>query len=183
VALVASALLRRPERPMVLADLALPRDVDPDVASLPGAHLVDLEGLGRDLAGTGVAADLRAVRGIVAEELAAHAASLRAADVAPTVVALRAQARHVVETEMRRLDQRVDLAPQARAEVDRAVHRIVEKLLHTPTVRVKELAEAPGGVGYAAALRALFDLEVGGGARVGEAPLSGTVADAVGRLP
>ncbi|WP_432486342.1 glutamyl-tRNA reductase [Kineococcus esterisolvens] len=186
VAVVASALLDRPHRPLLLADLALPRDIDPDVATLPGAHLVDLEGLGADLAGSAVADDLRAVRTIVAEEVAAYAASLRAADVAPTVVALRAQARHVVDTEMRRLTGRVELDDTTRAEVDRAVHRIVEKLLHTPTVRVKELAEAPGGVGYAAALRALFDLEVGGAARGGprvvDGPLSGTVAEAVGRL-
>ena len=185
VAVVASALLDRPARPLFLADLALPRDVDPDVATLPGASLVDLEGLGADLAGSAVAADLRAVRTIVAEEVAAHAASLRAADVAPTVVALRAQARHVVDTEMRRLAGRVDLDDATRAEVDRAVHRIVEKLLHTPTVRVKELAGGPGGVGYAAALRALFDLEVTSAGRTalpGDAPLSGTVADAVGRV-
>ncbi|WP_432573552.1 glutamyl-tRNA reductase [Kineococcus sp. SYSU DK005] len=186
VAVVASALLDRPQRPLFLADLALPRDIDPDVATLPGAHLVDLEGLGADLAGSAVADDLRAVRAIVTEEVAAYAASLRVADVAPTVVALRTQARHVVDTEMRRLAGRVDLDDAARAEVDRAVHRIVEKLLHTPTVRVKELAEAPGGAGYAAALRALFDLEVAGaagaGQRVGEAPLSGTVAEAVGRV-
>ncbi|WP_432491847.1 glutamyl-tRNA reductase [Kineococcus gypseus] len=187
VAVVASALLDRPHRPLLLADLALPRDVDPDVATLPGAHLVDLEGLGADLAGTAVADDLRAVRTIVTEEVAAYAASLRVADVAPTVVALRAQARHVVDTEMRRLAGRVELDDATRAEVDRAVHRIVEKLLHTPTVRVKELAEEPGGAGYAAALRALFDLEVVGGAagapRAGGAPLSGSVAEAVGRTP
>ncbi|MGI4895725.1 MAG: glutamyl-tRNA reductase [Janthinobacterium lividum] len=185
VAVVASALLDRPTRPLFLADLALPRDVDPDVSSLPGAHLVDLESLGADLASSAVAADLRAVRTIVAEEVAAYAASLRAADVAPTVVALREQARHVVDTEMRRLAGRVELDEATRSEVDRAVHRIVEKLLHTPTVRVKELAGDAGGVGYAAALRALFDLEVGGtgpGALPGEAPLSTTVADAVGRV-
>ncbi|MFB9377456.1 glutamyl-tRNA reductase [Kineococcus gynurae] len=182
VALVASALLDRPQRPLVLADLALPRDVDPDIATLPGAHLVDLEGLGHDLAATGVADDLRAVRAIVAEEVAAFAAARRAEDVAPTVVALRTQARHVVDTEMRRLEQRTALSEADRAEVDRAVHRIVEKLLHTPTVRVKELAEGPGGAGYAAALRALFDLEIAGGSRAGDAPLSGTVGDAVGRV-
>ncbi|WP_218885676.1 glutamyl-tRNA reductase [Kineococcus aurantiacus] len=183
VATVAAAVLDRPQRPLLVADLALPRDVQPDVGTLRGVHLVDLEGLGSDLASSAVAEDLCAVRAIVAEEVAAHAASLRAADVAPTVVALRAQARHVVEGEMRRLASRVDLDDATRAEVDRAVHRIVEKLLHTPTVRVKELAEAPGGVGYAAALRTLFDLEVGPtGALPGDAPLSGTVADAVGRV-
>jgi len=185
VATVAAALLDRPERPIFLADLALPRDVHPDVATLRGAHLVDLEGLGADLAGSAVADDLRAVRAIVSEEVAGHAASLRAADVAPTVVALRTQARHVVEAEMRRLAGRVQLDDTVRAEVDLTVHRIVEKILHTPTVRMKELARESGGAGYAAALRALFDLEIGSTGPVtlpGDAPLSGTVAEAVGRV-
>ncbi|PPK93500.1 glutamyl-tRNA reductase [Kineococcus xinjiangensis] len=180
-ATVSAGLPGRDGRPLVLVDLALPRDIDPAVAELPGVHLVGLEALGADLAGAGIGADLRSVRQIVAEEVAAYAAARRAADVAPTVVALRAQARHVAEVELRRLEQRTrGLDPVLRAEVERTVHRIVDKLLHTPTVRVKELAEEPDGAGYAAALRALFDLDVTAVARVGEAPLSGTVADAVG---
>ena len=180
---MSAALASRAGRPLVLVDLALPRDVDPAVADLPGVVLVGLEALGADLAGADAGADLRAVRQIVAEEVAAWTAARRAAEVAPTVVALRAQARHVAEVELRRLEQRTrGLEPALRAEVERTVHRIVDKLLHTPTVRVKELAEEPEGAEYAAALRALFDLDVTAAARVGDTPLSGTVAGAVGHV-
>ncbi|GAB7192630.1 glutamyl-tRNA reductase [Kineococcus sp. NUM-3379] len=184
-ATVSAALGARAGRPLVLVDLALPRDVDPAVADLPGVVLVGLEVLGADLAGADAGADLRAVRQIVAGEVAAWTAARRAAEVAPTVVALRAQARHVAEVELRRLEQRTrGLDPALRAEVERTVHRIVDKLLHTPTVRVKELAEEPQGAEYAAALRTLFDLDldVTAAARVGETPLSGTVAGAVGHV-
>jgi glutamyl-tRNA reductase len=82
--------------------------------------------------------------------------------VAPTVAALRSHAADVVAGELTRLDQRLpDLDDQARAEVQLAVHRIVEKLLHTPTVRVKELAVGGQGDDYAQALRQLFDLKPG----------------------
>jgi glutamyl-tRNA reductase len=66
----------------------------------------------------------------------------------------------VVETELARLDARLPgLDSGTRAEVSRAVHRVVQTLLHAPTVRVKQLAERPGGDAYADALRELFDLD------------------------
>jgi glutamyl-tRNA reductase len=81
--------------------------------------------------------------------------------VAPRVDARGARPREVVDAELARLAGRLpDLDPGVRAEVERTVHRVVEKLLHTPTVRVKQLATAPGGDAYADALRALFDLEI-----------------------
>jgi glutamyl-tRNA reductase len=81
--------------------------------------------------------------------------------VAPTVSALRTQAAEVVDAELLRLSARLpDLDARARTEVARTVRRVVDKLLHEPTVRVKELASAPGGVDYADALRALFGLGI-----------------------
>jgi len=156
---VAASLAARDGAAQVFVDLALPRDVDPDVATLPGAHLLGLEELGHALAAEGLGADLATVRALVAAEVAAYLAGLRAQQVAPTVVALRAHARSVVEAELARLSTRLpDLDDKARAEVAQAVHRVVEKLLHTPTVRVKELAGQPRGGQYAAVLRELFDL-------------------------
>ncbi|MGZ4604104.1 MAG: glutamyl-tRNA reductase, partial [Kineosporiaceae bacterium] len=140
--------------------LALPRDVEPGAAGIPGVHVVDLETLSRDLAGSGRAELIEQARTIVAQEVAAYLTERRAQAVAPTVIALRARAREVVEAELARLDGRVpDLDPTVRAEIELTVHRVVEKLLHTPTVRIKELAGAPGGDAYADALRALFDLD------------------------
>lgn len=156
---VARAGGRRNGRPQVFVDLAVPRDVPPEVAELPGVTVVDLEQLAHELAADGPAPGLDDVRSIIAGETAAFLAAQRAESVAPTVVALRAHARGVVEAELARLDSRLgDIDERLRAEVAQTVHRVVEKLLHTPTVRVKELAGGPDGAGYAQALRALFDL-------------------------
>jgi len=159
--LAASAAAVRGGRPQVYLDLALPRDVDPAASEVPGVEILDLEDLGRDLAAATGSEHVEQARAIVAQEVADYLTARRAESVAPTVVALRARAREVVEAELARLTGRLpDLAPEVRAEVERTVHRVVEKLLHTPTVRVKELATAPGGDAYADALRALFDLSV-----------------------
>ena len=78
----------------------------------------------------------------------------------PTVVALRAKAAKVVDAELTRLAGRlVGTASHELDEIAQAMRRVVEKLLHAPTVRVKELAGSPGGDAYAAALRELFDLD------------------------
>src|SRR5439155_17572181 len=87
-------------------------------------------------------------------------ASQRSAEVTPTVTALRRRAAEVVEAEMMRLDSRLPALDAAvRAELAKTVRRVVDKLLHTPTVRVKELASGPAGAGYADALRELFQLD------------------------
>ena len=104
--------------------------------------------------------DVAAVRAIVAEELAARISARHAARVSPTVVALRAKAAEVVEAELDRLTGKLGpLDERAKAEISRAMQRVVGKLLHAPTVRVKELAGSPGGDSYEAALRVLFDLD------------------------
>jgi glutamyl-tRNA reductase len=145
--------------PRVFVDLALPRDVDPAVAALDGVTVIDLEQLGRDLNAGHLSGDLDDVRALVSDEVALYLADQRAKEVAPTVVALRAMAHTVVETELRRLESRVGaVEPAVLAELERTVHRVVEKLLHQPTVRVKELAAEPGGDSYAEALRLLFNL-------------------------
>jgi glutamyl-tRNA reductase len=164
---VAAALAARAPggRPLVLLDLALPRDVDPEAAGLAGADVNDLELLGNagapGLAGTAAAEeDVAAVWRIIADEFAAQASADRAARVAPTVVALRAKAAEVVDAELARLDGRMTgLDSRARDEVAQAMRRIADKLLHAPTVRVKELAGSPDGDSYETALRVLFDLD------------------------
>jgi glutamyl-tRNA reductase len=146
--------------PLVVCDLGLPRDVDPFVATLPGVTLVDLETLQRRLAGAPVALDSQRAKQIVAEGVRDYLAGQRSAEVTPTVTALRRRAAEVVDTELLRLDSRLpDLDDSVRAELARTVRRVVDKLLHTPTVRVKELASSPGGAGYADALRELFGLD------------------------
>ena len=147
--------------PLVLLDLAIPRDVDPTVADLPGVMYVDIERLGASLRGGPTALDVDAADFIVAAEVEAFLTWLRSADVAPAVAALRARAEEVVSTELNRLVQRrPDLTEDQRADIAQAIHRVVQRLLHSPTVRVRELAAGPDGDRYAELLRELFDLEV-----------------------
>ena len=165
--------------PQVLIDLALPRDVAPDVADLPGVHVVGLAELGEALATDSTfAPHVKAVRDLVVAEVAAYLAYRRAHEVAPTVAALRSRAADVVAAELSRLDQRLpeDLSKNTRAEIQLAVHRVVEKLLHTPTVRVKELAGDEKSGEYTQALRELFDLGPDDVAAVSAVPESGAVA-------
>jgi glutamyl-tRNA reductase len=152
----------RTGRPLHAIDLAVPRDVAPDVAALPGVDVIDLERLGHELrAPAGLAADRLAVEEIVAGEVETFLGWLRGSDVAPTVAALRARADELVSAELNRLvTRRPELSDEQRAEVAHAVHRIVQRLLHEPTVRVRELAAAPGGDRYADLVRELFNLEI-----------------------
>ncbi|WP_396446271.1 glutamyl-tRNA reductase [Actinomadura sp.] len=143
-------------------DLALPHDVERAVRDLDGVELAGLDDLRteQEAAKAIGPAAVDAVRRIVCEEVEAFLSAARAAAVAPTVVALRSMAAEVVDAELSRLAGRLpDLGDRARGEIEQTVRRVVDKLLHAPTVRVKELASAPGGDSYADALRELFDLD------------------------
>ncbi|MFE2537194.1 glutamyl-tRNA reductase [Streptomyces sp. NPDC059371] len=150
----------RPAPVLALLDLAMPRDIDAAAHRLLGVRFVDLETLAEASADAPMAADVDQVRRIVSDEVAAFGAAQRAAHITPTVVALRAMAADVVANEITRLDGRLpDLDDKQRGEITQTVRRVVDKLLHAPTVRVKQLAAEPGGAGYADALRTLFDLD------------------------
>ncbi|MFI7317621.1 glutamyl-tRNA reductase [Streptomyces venezuelae] len=145
---------------LALLDLAMPRDIDAAVHRIDGVRLVDIESLAEASADAPMADDVEKVRGIVHDEVAAFGAAQRAAHITPTVVALRTMAADVVAGEMARLEGRLPgLEDKQRAEITQTVRRVVDKLLHAPTVRVKQLASEPGGAGYADALRTLFDLD------------------------
>jgi glutamyl-tRNA reductase len=158
-AAVAAALAQR-ETPLVICDLGLPKDVAPEVADLPGVHVVDLASLRARLAESDVGAGVAGAEQLVSDAVAEYLAAQRSAAVTPTVTALRKRAGEMVDAELLRMDARLpDLDPQARAELSKTVRRVVDKLLHTPTVRVKELSRGPGGADYADALRELFALD------------------------
>ncbi len=149
----------RTDRPLVVLDLALPRDVSPEVSERAGVTYVDIDAL-RSGGAMVSDDDVRAATAIVTEELGRYLGEQQKLAVAPTVTALRARANQVIEAELSRLDGKLPgLDPQVRGELADTVRRAVEKLLHAPTVRVKELASLPGGDQYASALRELFDLD------------------------
>jgi glutamyl-tRNA reductase len=148
------------ESPLAIIDLALPHDIDPTSADLDGVYLHSLATLAEEVNSGGTGLNIAAVKDIVAQEIAAFLTARRTASVTPTVVALRSMATEVVEAEMTRLMTRLpDLTPAIRDEVEQAVRRVAEKLLHQPTVRVKELANESGAVSYATALAELFSLD------------------------
>jgi glutamyl-tRNA reductase len=156
---VAAAITRRSGRHLVVCDLGLPRNVDPDVAELPGVTVVDLAALQERLALRAPGEAVAEAQELVAHEAQAFLVAQRSAEVNPTLTALRRRASDVVDAELLRLSGRLpDLDPQVREEVIRTVHRVVHKLLHTPTVQVKRLAGGPDGASYARALRELFEL-------------------------
>ncbi|RDB47967.1 glutamyl-tRNA reductase, partial [Tsukamurella tyrosinosolvens] len=147
---------------LVVCDLGLPRDVDPAVAGLPGVAVIDIDALSREPGTQAAEEDAEKARRIVSDELAEYLSAQRSAEVTPTVTALRRRAAEVVEAELLRLDSRLpSLEGTDRDEVAQTVRRVVDKLLHAPTVRVKQLAATPGGDSYAEALRELFELKPG----------------------
>lgn len=174
----------RPEPVLFLLDLAMPRDIDAAAHRLAGVRLVDIESLADASADAPMAADVDQVRRIVSDEVAAFGAAQRAARITPTVVALRTMAADVVAGEIARLEGRLPgLDDKHRAEITQTVRRVVDKLLHAPTVRVKQLAAEPGGAGYADALRTLFDLEPETVASVSRAEESTEMQNARNRGP
>lgn len=165
-AIVAAAMDRRGAGgdPLVLLDLAMPHDIDRAVADIDNVRLFGMDDIKDNPAPgeSGWTDAIRAVRAIVDEEFAGYLSARRAAHVAPTVVALREKAAQVVDAELTRLAGRLSgdgISDHALDEMAQTVHRVVDKLLHAPTVRIKELAGAPGGEDYADALRVLFDLD------------------------
>jgi glutamyl-tRNA reductase len=156
-------------RPLAVIDLAMPHDVDRQVGNLHGVRLWGLAELQeqadqeQDGAPDEATGPLREVQDLVTAEVAAYLAARRMQTVAPTVTALRRRAAEVVDGELDRLRRRLpDLAEEHEHEVRHALQRVVDKLLHTPTVRIKELAGSSDDArrgDYAAALRDLFDLD------------------------
>jgi glutamyl-tRNA reductase len=147
-------------RSMVLIDLALPRDIDPAVRDLDGVDLVDLVVLSSLTENAELAADVAQVRSIVEDEVRTFLAAKAASHITPTVVALRTMATDVVAAELARIESRLpDLSEDDLATVRKALHRVAEKLIHAPTVRVQQLIDGPAGLTYADALADLFALD------------------------
>ena len=163
----ADILEARPEgetRPMLLIDLALPRDIDPSVKDLAGIRCYDLDGLNATLEQNRARrmSCVPAVEAIVAEEADGFLRWLRARSAAPTVAQLHEKARCVAEQEMARTLRRLHSDDERLAhEIELMTHRIVMKLLHEPTVRLKAQAEGGDGVFYREAVEELFALDKG----------------------
>lgn len=147
--------------PTMLVDLSLPRDIDDAVTEREGVHLVNIESL-HDSLRDADSEDSRALvkaETIVREEVDAFSSEQRVREVAPAVTRLRRTANEVQEQELERLRARLpELSEEEFGQVARTVKRVVEKLLHTPTVKIKELAATSETVSVETAIEELFGL-------------------------
>lgn len=159
---VRKAMPNRNGRPLLFVDIAVPRDVDEAVDDLPGVQRFDIDDLQ-----TTVDANLAQrkaavpeVNTIIDEEGARFDEWLKARSVLPVLIALRSKAMRIAESELERgLHQLDQLDPTDQEKVSRLVHRVINKVLHEPTVRLKESAAEGNGVEYAHVIRDLFALD------------------------
>jgi glutamyl-tRNA reductase len=153
---------RRPGRPLALIDLAVPRDIDPDVADCPGIALYDMDDLQRAVAKNIGGRESEAVRArhILDEEAERFERWLQSLDVVPTISALHERGEQVVDHVVRENESRFGDLTEADRERLRAMARsVVSRLLHEPTLRLKDSVGDEASYRYVHALRELFDLE------------------------
>lgn len=151
-----------PDRELTLIDLSMPRDIEDACGKRSGVELVNIERLSQGVRDGGMSGGPQAqARTIVLQELDAFSSAQRVRDVAPAVSALRKHAADVVECEIARLEHKhPELDDEQREDISRALKRAVDKLLHEPTVRAKQLAATEGTVSHETALQELFGLRL-----------------------
>jgi glutamyl-tRNA reductase len=158
---VAAVAERRDGRPLLLVDIAMPRDIEPSVAELPGVTVLDMDDLGA-FADAGLAErrkEVEVVRALLDEELERYLAATSARAIAPVIVALRSAAESVRVAELERAQGRLaDLDDDQLAAVEAVTQSLVAKLLHQPTVALRDSAGTAKGDRLVQALRDLFDI-------------------------
>jgi len=157
---VQTTLGARRGRPLFLIDLAVPRDLDPSIHDLPGCYLYDIDDLQAVVAESLAGRRTEAARAeeIVADEAERFRAWQASLDVVPAIASLRARAEEIRAAELARA-RLGGLSEQDRRAVESLTSQIVSKLLHLPTVRMKEAAAGADGGVYADVVRDLFGLE------------------------
>jgi glutamyl-tRNA reductase len=159
---VARTLARRKGRPLLLVDLAVPRDLDPAIHDLPGCYLYDIDDLQAVVTETlaGRRREAEAAEQIVAAEADHFRAWQASLDVVPAIASLRAKAEEIRAGELEKVESRLERLSEAeRRAIESMTAQIVNKLLHLPTIRMKQAATAADGVVYAETVRHLFGLE------------------------
>ena len=156
--MVQTAMAARPERPLLLIDIAVPRDIEPGVRDLPNVRLYNIDEL-QAVAERNLElrrGELAAAEAIIEGDVAKFGDWLRSLAVVPTIAALQERADAVRLAELERTLSRLDLSTEDRARIEAMTAALVKKLLHAPISRLKDPA---GGERYASAARALFDLD------------------------
>ncbi len=157
---VQAALPGRKGRPLFLIDLAVPRDLDPAIHTLDGCYLYDIDDLESVVAASLAGRRREAARAeaIVAQEAESFREWLASRDVVPAIASLRAWAEEIRAAELARARGRLGLSESQEAAVESVTAQIVNKLLHLPTIRLKEAAAGADGGSYAETVRHLFGI-------------------------
>ena len=146
---------------LMLIDLSLPRDIEDAATELDGVDLVNIESLHHSVTSRDSSSEAhRKAQSIIAQELHAYSSDQRVRDVAPAVTALRKAANGIAQSELDRLRGKLEHVDEEEfTEITRTVKRVMDKLLHEPTVQAKKLAAESGTLSYETALQQLFGLE------------------------
>ena len=162
-AMVQEAMGRRQGRPLVIIDIAVPRDVEPDVSTVPGVHLFDIDDLQETLDEALAARqqEVPLVEAIIAEEVPSLEAEIRALTIKPVIVDLRQKAEAIRQRELARTLRFIgdDVDAETLKHVQHLSRSLVNKLLHEPTIRLREKATNGQATDYEATVRDLFDLD------------------------
>ncbi|MGZ8805047.1 MAG: hypothetical protein ACXWZG_07100, partial [Microbacterium sp.] len=160
--MVADAMAARPDRPLVLLDLAVPRDVDPETAYVEGARVIDIVSLRERLAehDAETADDIARAHEIVGEEVRRYVLRRRGDELAPLIRAIRRRGDEVVGFELERFASRLaELTPDEREAVEALARGIAAKLMHDPIVALKERSEPGTDAVHARVLAELLGVE------------------------
>ncbi|MEA2409480.1 MAG: glutamyl-tRNA reductase [Thermoleophilaceae bacterium] len=155
---------QRGGRPLLIIDIAVPRDIDPTVREVPGVTLYDMDDLQREVARNMGSREAEAVRArqLVDQEVDRFSAWLASLDVVPTIAALRTLGEDVVQQVLRENEPRWEsLSDADRERVSVLARAVVQRMLHEPTLRLKGAVEGDNSYVYVQALRELFGLEIG----------------------
>lgn len=153
---------QRPDRPLVIMDIAVPRDVEEEVGKIAGVHLYDMDALAENMEQclNHRKEEIPEVEAIIQQELECFEAFLSSLEVVPIITQLRQQAHHIRQEELNKTLRRLgDLPPDMQTRLDDLTRAIVNKILHPPTARLKEEANGPNALDYASLTRSLFGLD------------------------
>ncbi len=160
--MVATAMQLRPNRPLILIDIAVPRDIDPEVENISNVHLYDIDNLNAYLEQSLAerTAEIPHVETILAEEQAKFMNFLHSLDMLPLITDMQRQAETIRQTELQKTLRRLpDLTDAQRTRIEALTVVLVKKILDHPTNRLRAEATLPGAPEYAALVRSLFGLE------------------------
>jgi glutamyl-tRNA reductase len=159
--MVQAAMKQRAGRPLVLIDIAVPRDIDPDAGNVPHVRLYDMDSLNAQLE-TSLAermAEVPQVQSILEDEISEFAEYLKSLEMLPIIADMRQQAEVIRQAELdRTLRHLPDLTEAERHHIESMTQALVKKLLHAPTHRLRAEAASPRASTYAAVARTLFNL-------------------------